>query len=101
MEQAIKKGRDLPPWVQDEPPLDPEDEFFLVAFDRLSTCRHMGMGFGPIPWRDIILYAERCGLESDVQDMFVDVIRAMDAAWLEWQAQQHRTPPNKEPTKRA
>lgn len=76
--------------MRQEPILDPEDEFFLVAFDRLSTCRHMGMGFGPIPWRDIILYADRAGLEPDVHDMFVSVIRAMDNAWLQWQGEQQK-----------
>lgn len=70
--------------------MDPADGFFLEAFHHLSTCREVGMGFGPIPWRDIILYADRKGLEPDVHELFVTVIRAMDDAWLNWQGEEQR-----------
>lgn len=44
------------------------------------------MGIGPIPWRDIAYYGERCELEPDVQEAFVQIIIAMDCAYLKWQA---------------
>ncbi len=48
----------------------------------------MGFAIGPIAWRDIILYADRAGLDPDVTEAFVVIIREMDGAYLEWQAQE-------------
>lgn len=56
------------------------------------------MGYGPIPWRDAVDYADRCGLEPDVRELFVEVIRRMDDAWLKWQAEeQERRRKQREP----
>ncbi|ODM77797.1 phage tail assembly chaperone [Bradyrhizobium elkanii] len=56
--------------------------FEATAFRELSTDRPVGFGRGPIPWRSIHHYAERYGLVQDDFDRFVEVIRAMDAAYL-------------------
>ena len=45
----------------------------------------MGFAIGPIPWRDIIHYADRAGLARDVAEAFVVIIKEMDAGYLEWQ----------------
>lgn len=45
----------------------------------------MGFSIGPIPWRDIILYADHAGLALDVQQAFVVIIKEMDAGYLDWQ----------------
>jgi hypothetical protein len=41
---------------------------------------------GPIPWTAIMTYAEHVGLCGNLADHLNIVIRAMDAAYLEWQA---------------
>lgn len=42
------------------------------------------MSLGSIPWRDSLRYAHHYGLEQDLIDPFIQVIRAMDVAYLEW-----------------
>jgi len=69
----------------------PGDEFYLSAFFELSSCRSLGWKPGPIPWRDIIQYGEFHGLEWDVLKMFIQVIMAMDKAYLEWEAKRKPT----------
>lgn len=88
MEAGIKKGRPLPEWVLEAPDLAEGDDFFLKAFWDLSTGRQVGMATGPIPWRDILQYASYSGLERDVADAFVVIIRSMDAGFMEWQAKE-------------
>lgn len=84
VDAAIAKGRPLPDWYLDQPEIAPGDDFYLRAFNNLGTCRQIGMSVGPIPWDRCIDYAERAGLEPDLIDAFVSVIRAMDAAYLDW-----------------
>lgn len=55
----------------------------MKAFYDLSTCRSAGMGIGPIPWNAIIQYAGWYGLDRDVTEAFVDIIREMDSAYIE------------------
>lgn len=43
------------------------------------------MGIGQIPWRDIISYASWYNLEKDVTEAFVDIIREMDTAYIDYQ----------------
>lgn len=43
---------------------------------------------GPIPWRDIIDYGRREGLEEQEIDVLVVIIMAMDKAWREWNRDQ-------------
>ena len=61
------------------------DEFYFKAFWDLSTCRQIGMGQGPIPWDKMIEYGHVAGLDDDMTDVLVGVIRAMDAAYLKWE----------------
>ena len=78
----------LPPWWLDgEPPVFPGDEFYIDAFAKLSTCRHVGMAPGPIPWRDIVAYADRIGLDQGEAEAFSTVIMTMDAAWRGFHAE--------------
>lgn len=85
IEAGLTKGRPLPRWFEEAPDPRPEDEFYLRAFYDLSSCRSVGFAIGPIPWRDIVHYADWVGLETDVAAAFVVVIRAMDSGFLEWQ----------------
>jgi len=58
--------------------------FEASAFRELSTDRPVGFERGAIPWRSIDAYAARYGLIGDDFDRFVRVIRAMDAAYLDY-----------------
>ena len=40
------------------------------------------MGIGPIPWTAIVEYAEWHGLDRDVAEAFVDIMREMDSAYM-------------------
>jgi hypothetical protein len=87
IDSALAKGRDLPPWALNEPPMFRGDDFFLMAFFDLSTCRALSdSGPGPIPWTAIIEYSDRAMLELDVEAGFVRIIRALDFVYLEWYA---------------
>lgn len=90
LESAIAKGRPLPKWAENEPVLCPGDEFYIKAFFDLSSCREVGMGIGPIPWRDILTYAIFFGLEEDLIDPFIQIIREMDSGYLKWQDQHQK-----------
>ena len=46
------------------------------------------MGPGPIPWRDIVAYADRAGLDRGEAEALVTIIRAMDDAWLSFNAEE-------------
>lgn len=88
VESAIAKNRPLPAWYEDEPELESSDVFYLKGFHDLSTCRSIGMGMGPIPWRDIIEYAGFYRLDEDITEAFVDIIREMDTAYLGWHSEE-------------
>lgn len=74
----------MPEFLTSEPLLLPGDEFYITAFYELSTCRSYGWSLGPIPWRDIIYYADFAVLDEDLLPVFVQSIRAMDTVYLEY-----------------
>lgn len=82
----MKRGLPLPKWFLDEPAIDEAERIYIDGFLELQTCRSIGMDLGPIPWRDVVAYADRLGLDSDMVRVFCKVIRALDAAFLEWNA---------------
>lgn len=78
-----KTGR-LPDWYRAKPPEVRGDEFYLLAFSRLSTCRQFpGTGFGPIPWTAARDYAIEHGLSPSMRIVFCDVILLLDTAYRE------------------
>jgi hypothetical protein len=79
IQAAIAKGRELPEWALNEPPLYPGDDFFITAFYELSTGE-------PIPWIDRMTYARHKCLEPDVADAFSHIIRGMDSEYMKWKA---------------
>jgi len=83
----------LPQWYLEQPQLVEGDAFYIKAFWNLHTCRSFGMGLGPIPWDKIIAYCHYKGLDEELVEPFVVIIRSMDAAYLDWS--------NKETEKRA
>jgi len=50
------------------------------------------MGVGSIPWTAMIQYASWYGLEKDVTEAFVDIMRAMDNAFIKYQSDNTATP---------
>ncbi len=94
MEAAVRKGRKLPDWYLEEPPRQPLDQFYLGSFWALSTTRNYE--FGPIPWDQIVKYGLRVGLDDDMIEVFVILLRAMDAGYLEYMVSEldrQRKPP--------
>lgn len=60
------------------------------------------MSLGPIPWRDIIAYADFHEVDPELFPTFKAVINAMDATYLTFHAKQHKagngdTKPEKPP----
>ena len=64
------------------------DDFYLRAFENLSSERQFGDALGPIPWSKIVLYGDRKHLDDAMVDVFVYVIRELDTAYLKWQRDQ-------------
>lgn len=48
------------------------------AWADLSTCRPIGMTVGPIRVTDIWTWCDRHGLDRDVAEVVIDVIRTLD-----------------------
>lgn len=57
----------------------------MRAFWDLTTERPGGMAAGLIPWSKAVQYGHHAGLDDDMINPFVAVIRAMDAKYVEWQ----------------
>ena len=58
----------------------------MKAFNDLGTERQIGMALGPLPWSKIVKYAGHYHLEPDVTEAFVDIMRTMDVAYLDYNA---------------
>jgi hypothetical protein len=103
-ERGEKAGVDvnakLPAWYK-EPPEGPDpavEQLFLTAWERLSSCRQIGMTVGPIPFHLMVWYAERQGFDRDTIDTFCEVLGELDALWLRQKAEEAPTPPSKPKT---
>ena len=48
------------------------------------------MSLGPIPWSKMVQYADRSGLDPDVADAFVDIMRTMDMAFMNYNAAEQK-----------
>lgn len=60
----------------------------------------MGLGIGPIPWRDIVAYGQLHGYDGDDLLDFIQVIREIDAGFREFFAEREkkqREVPEKKP----
>ena len=55
-----------------KPELTLFDEYYLKAFFRLSSSRHVGMSIGTIPVVDILSYCEF--IEDDDPETFIDIL---------------------------
>jgi len=72
----------------------------MKSFHDLGTERSIGMSLGPIPWSKIVQYADRSGLEPDVAEAFVDIMRTMDVEFMKYNtAEQKRAAELNKPKK--
>lgn len=83
MTEGQKKGRPPPDWYLAKPEIDPAEHLYLDAFWRLSTGRAMSdQVLGPIPWSDIMYFADREGFDPQMTDLFERTIMEMDNGYL-------------------
>lgn len=88
VEALEARGAPIPEWAKDRPRLTEGDEWYIHAFWELSSTRQVGFSPGPIPWHHIVDYGSRAGLDEDMIDVAVRVIRALDHAYLGWVREQ-------------
>lgn len=89
--QAIRDGFPLPDRIKNAPELLPGLEMYLTAFNRLSTCRQIGMACGPIPYTAIGVYADQQGFDEEHTDMLYFFMESLDLAFLNWSAKKNET----------
>lgn len=85
VESAIRKNKPPPQWYLDEPEIPEEADFFYAAYNDLATCRPPD---GSIPWTAAMLYTEYKGLERDTSEIVWRVVKAIDGAVDQWQAEE-------------
>lgn len=84
-----KKTGETPQAFLDRPPIPtPEVDFLLTAFRTLSGFRGSnGFGLNPLSYSDVVLYADRVGLDRQAEFFFVEAMSAMDQAFLDIMAE--------------
>lgn len=68
------------------------EQFFLDAWRWLTRERDTGFGLGPIRPSSIVYYGEYKGLPVEDIDLLIDVIMAMDDAFLKEKAPKDPSP---------
>ena len=89
---AMERGVPIPERYQNLPFLvDSYQTNIMEAFWKLSTCRSMGMGTGPIPWSSVDQWAIRHQYDRDQieYDTFVFLISELDSEFMEYQLDEH------------
>lgn len=86
----------MPPGYQGKPKLDMGNLFLWNAFWELNSNRPIGMGEGPIPSLSIRAFADVLGIvEFPDLRWFIDVIRSMDAEYLELRRPKDKNAPDR------
>ena len=70
--------------IPDKPDLEYEHQWFISVFYDLSTCRHIGMSAGPIPYVAILDYICYWQIDKESADLLIEVIKALDAVYLDY-----------------
>jgi hypothetical protein len=83
LQQAQRQRGPIPQVILDAPELQIGLEWTYSAFGKLTTCRQIGMGIGPIPWTAINEFCVKHQLNSDDQDDFEYLIEQMDDAYVQ------------------
>lgn len=83
--QIVKVGAPIPEGLHDAGEVRPGDELYWRAFHDLSTCRPTSEM--PIPWSAVQLWASSYRLDSETTETLHEVIRGLDAEFLEFVAE--------------
>jgi hypothetical protein len=82
-----------PPVTAFPPDAFVDAQFYLDAFEALTTERQLGAmgGAGNIPWSKAMLFAQASGIESaDERDRFWRMLHALDEEYLGWLAEKQK-----------
>jgi len=81
----LERNIEPPTWFFERPDLLPGQNFYLEAFDQLTTCRFVGGGsIGRIPWTALWKYSEAHGMSEEEFKLFQHVINCMDTFYVQW-----------------
>ena len=70
------------------PDLLPTDLFYIKSFGDLSTCRPSPLA--DIPWDKIVKYAEFKGLDREITESFIVIIRLLDKTFIDWSSNEQK-----------
>lgn len=84
MEAGFEKGREPPPWYENEPYLAPGLSWYVKAFWDLDSERQLGMSLGRVPRSAARKYGSDAGLGEAMMDVFWRLIMALDSAYLKY-----------------
>jgi hypothetical protein len=90
---SAQQGRPVPSKIANQPVLTEVDELFWLAFTHLATER---IPDGAIPWLSIVRWAEYYGLDDEDAEDLIEVVRAMDSAYIGHQNEKRATRAGKE-----
>lgn len=85
--QAKANRGPIPEKILNAPQLEFGLEWYYEAFGKLTTCRSIGMGVGPIPWLAVNEFGKRYGLDLEEQEDLEFLISSMDDAYLKHAAE--------------
>ena len=71
--ECAQEQKDIPTFIQ----------FYLYAFEQLSTERSFGMGAGPIPYSKVEFFADGYGMSDYSRYKLHTIIRAVDNVFLQ------------------
>jgi len=85
VEAKLKRNVEAPDWYLSRPDLLPGQEFYLTAFDRLTTCRPIGQGaIGRIPWTATVKYGEVYEMGYEEFLTFQYLMERLDTVYIQW-----------------
>jgi hypothetical protein len=90
IEQAQRLKMPLPDFIKNKPVLPPGLDFYMHAFQDVSTDRAIGMAEGPIPWSAVDRWAARHGVVGEEFDRLVIILRLMDEAYITYRSKEHK-----------
>ena len=87
----MRFGLPLPERIQNAPELWPGLALYFNGYVELTSCRSIGMGVGPIPVTDIVLYCNEKGLEGEQREDFLWIVQHLDQKYLDWSSKRGKS----------
>lgn len=81
LRDLARETGEMPPALTREPEIPPDLEHIILAFNRLTGSRQIGLSMGPIAMSEIKAYVELFPIPDDIET-FVYLIREMDNEYL-------------------